>query len=339
MKKILIITDVGIDSINGVATSLVNTKSILESTGFKVSVIDPSNFKTIPFPSDPEVRVALLTREQVGNILKKEKPDYVHIATEGTIGLAARMWCIKNRWKFTTSYCTNYPEYVQMRFKIKSSKHAAFAYLKWFHSAGQKIMVLSESSKKHLELKGFKNIVVWPFGVDTDLFKPNDQSQPSRMRGLTKPVFCFLGRVAPEKNIKDFLNLDLPGSKLIIGDGPQKLSLEKKFYGQAVFVGYKKGQELVDMLSASDVMVFPSKTDTLGIAILEALACGLPVAAFNVPGPADIINNGISGYLGDNLAENALKCLNLNPTNCRKKALEFSWEKSAQKFLENLVPI
>lgn len=337
MKKIVIVTDTWTPDINGVVTSIVHQKEQLESRGFAVRVIHPREFHTIPIPFYPEMRLALVSRRKLGKILSDEHPDYVHIATEGTLGLVARMYCVKRCWKFTTFFHTKLPEYIALRLKIRGFNWLITKYLKWFHNAAECTMVSAASLRDELERKGFENVGIVPLGVDIHLFTRN--SHAVLPKELTRPVFVYLGRVAPEKNLEAFLRCNLPGSKLIIGDGPQRESLEKEFSGSAVFVGYKRGREVVDLLSVSDVFVFPSKTDTLGLVLLEALACDLPVAAFNVPGPSDIIVNGVNGYLGDNLEAQAMNCLKLSRENCRKTALKYSWEKAINEFLKNLTPV
>lgn len=335
MLKILIITDTWSDSINGVVTSLLQAKKSLELKGFEVKVIHPGEFKTVPLPTYSEIKLSLLTRKQMGDIIKKEKPDYIHIATEGPLGLAARMVCVKNNWRFTSYYYTRLPEYIQIR--IGAFKDLAYKYLRWFHNASQKTFVTTVSLEETLKKNGFKHLSVLPLGVDVDLFKRNLNTIVST--SLKRPIFVYLGRIASEKNLEVFLKCDLPGSKLIIGDGPGRQSLEHDFADQAKFVGYKTGQELVDLLSACDVFVLPSRTETFCIAMLEALACGLPVAAFNEPGPRDIITQGIDGFLENDLKSNAIKCLTLNPENCRKKALQYSSDNWSDNLLANLVPI
>lgn len=334
MKKIVLVTDVWLSNINGVVTSLIKTKEGLETAGFEVATIHPGQFKTIPMPTYPEIKLAITSIKKIRNILIKEKPDYVHIATEGSLGLAARTACRKNQWNFTSFYHTRLPDYVYTRLKI--FRELTYKYLRWFHSKSSRIFVPVASLKKELEVRNFHNLAVVPYGVDTDFFKNNPLSI---YKNLSKPIFVFLGRLAPEKNLKAFLECRLPGSKLVIGDGPDRNKLESEYKNNVRFVGYKTGPELVELLSASSVFVFPSKTDTVGIAILEALACGLPVAAYDVPGPQDIITQGIDGFLGDDLETNAVKCLTLNAENCRKKALAFSWQRSIDSFIENLAPI
>lgn len=335
-KKIIIFTDTWLET-SGVITALHYKKKILEKKGFDVTIVNPGPFFTLPLPTYKEIRMAF-PRKKIKEIIERKKPDYIHIETEGSLCLAARLVCAKNNWKFTTSYHTRMPEYVGMRFK--HLKEPTYKYLRWIHSKSERVMVSTESMKKELQKKGFKNLVVVPLGVDTKLFTKNTKAQLPK--DIKKPVFTFLGRIAPEKNIETFLKCNLPGSKLLIGDGPDRKKLEEKFKGKATFVGFKKGQDLVNLLSISDVLVFPSKTDTFGLVIVEALSCGVPVAAYDVQGPKDIITNGVDGFLGEtakDLEKNAKKCLKLKAKDCRKKALTFSWEKGVEKFIKNLVYI
>lgn len=334
MKKILIISDVW-SHINGVVTSLKQLQKGLKPKGYKVGIIHPDEFKNIPLPTYPEIRLAMPSRRKMEKIIKEFNPDYIHIATEGPLGLIARLACTKNKWKFTSQYHTQLPEYIEVRTGM--FKDVTYHYMRWFHKPSQCTMVSSPMMKNILEKKKFKHIKLVPVGVDTDLFKKNPKAKiPENFK---KPIFAFVGRIAPEKNLEVFLNSRLPGTKLIIGDGPDRKKLERKYRKSAIFTGIKKGRELVDLLSISDVFVFPSDTDTFGIAMLEALSCGLPVAAFNVPGPRDIITNGKEGYAGENLEKNALKCLKLNTRFCRKKALKFSSRNWLKNFIKNLVHI
>lgn len=337
MEKVVIVTDT-YTNVNGVATSIKQLKKILESNDFEVKVLHPGDFKTtIPLPTYPEFKLAITTRKHMAELIKDEEPDYIHIATQGTLGLIARLACVKNKWKFTAQYPTLLPEYVYVR--IKTLKKTTYRFLRWFHKPAEKTLVNTESLKILLEEHGFRNIVVAPVGIDVHLFVKNPHAKIDPNLMLKKPIFVFMGRLAPEKSIGDFLSCNLPGSQLIIGDGPSRKSLENEFGHKAVFVGYKSGQELVDLLSISDVFVFPSRTDTLGISMLEGMACGLPVAAFDVSSPKDVITNGLDGYLGDDLESNAIRCLRLNPENCRLKAMRFSEENWAKTFRANLVHI
>lgn len=336
MKKILIATDVW-KNINGVVTSIKQLKEGLEKHGYKVKIVHPAEFKNVPLFTDRDIKLAILSRSHMEKIIKNFKPDFIHIATEGPVGFAARLACSKNKWRFTSQYHTQLPEYIELRIRTGLLKNTTYRYLRWFHQAGEKTMVSSPLLKKMLEKRNFKNVTLIPLGVDVDKFKKNPRAKIPK--DLKKPIFTFLGRVTMEKNLPAFLKCKLPGTKLVIGDGSALKSLEKKFKKNTIFTGCKSGRELIDLLSISDVFVFPSKTDTFGLAMLEALACGIPVAAFNVAGPKDIIANGIDGYLGPNLEKNALLCLKLNPENCRKKALQFSAKKWCDRFLKNLAPV
>ncbi|MFA6918399.1 MAG: glycosyltransferase family 1 protein [Candidatus Gracilibacteria bacterium] len=338
MKKVVIVTDAWSKNINGVVTAIKYTKQGLEEKGYEVTIIHPGLFRNIPMPYYAEVRVPIFAGRKLGKMLKKIQPDYVHIETEGALGLTARMACRRRKWKFTTSYHTRMPEYVAIRIKLKKIKKMTWDYLRWFHSKSQKILASTLCLKKELEKMRFKNIAIVPFGVDLDLFKKNPKAEIPV--GFKKPIFTFLGRIDPEKNLRAFLEADLPGTKLIIGDGQEKKKLEKEFTGEnIIFVGRKKGRKIVDLLSISDVFVFPSKTDTFGLVLVEALACEVPVAAYDVHGPKDVIKNGFDGFLGENLAENTMKCLKLNPKNCRKTALKYSWDNFTKKFIKNLVHV
>jgi glycosyltransferase involved in cell wall biosynthesis len=335
MKKIVIATDAWYPQVNGVVSTLQKTKEFLEKKDFEVFVIHPGLFMTMPIFFYPEVRLAFFSKNKIKKIIRKENPDYIHIATEGTIGLATRSVCLSEKIKFTTSYHTHFPFYINPWLSFLSAP--TFFLLKWFHNSGEDTMVCSESLKKDLEERGFKKLTIWPLGVDEKLFQKSFNKP--KEDNFARPVFTYLGRVSREKNIEEFLKLDLFGTKLIIGDGPLKKNLEKKYTKNTVFVGYKKGQKLVDWLSVSNVLVFPSRTDTFGLTIIEAMSCGIPVAAHNVMGPKDIITNGIDGFLGENLKECALRCLTISKENCRKKAALFSWEKSIDAFIKNLAEI
>jgi glycosyltransferase involved in cell wall biosynthesis len=286
----------------------------------------------VPLPWYPELRLAVSPGRRLRRVLIREAPDYVHLATEGLLGWNARVLCRRYGWRFTTSYHTNFQLYAQMR--ARPLLWPVQRLLRTFHHAATCTMAATPSLKGELEAGGFRNVALWPLGVDTNLFAPKPASQ---VPTLPKPVFGFIGRLAREKNPEEFLNLDLPGSKLVIGDGPERTRLEARFGGKATFVGYKRGQDLVDWLSSCDVMVFPSRTDTFGLVILEALACAIPVAAHNVMGPRDIIDHGVDGMLAEDLRMAALACLSLDRRKCREKALQYSWEASAAAFKGNLV--
>ena len=334
MKKILFITDTWSEheNLNGVVTWIRNVKKELEKKGHSVTIIHPSLFFSIPLPTYKSIRLSLFTQKKIRKIILNENFDSINISTEGPIGFSGRKICKKYKIKYNTYYHSKLPEYVHVRLPIFFSKKITYTYLKWFHKHSHNLTVSTQTLKNDLEKNGFKNIIINPLGVDTTIFKRNDKSK--YLDNIKKPIYIYLGRLAPEKNISAFLKCNLPGTKVIIGDGPDKKKLEKKYKENTLFLGEKRGQELVDLLSKGDVLVFPSKTDTFGLAIIEAMACGLPVAAYDVMGPRDIITNGKNGYVGDNLEENIIKCLELKKEDCISTAKNYSWEKTVENFLK-----
>lgn len=336
MKKLVIITDAWAPQVNGVITSIKKTVALLEQEDFTVSIIHPGLFATVPIPFYPDIPLSLWTGRKMHRMLLEEKPDYIHIAVEGPLGLAARAACIKSNTPFTTAYHTNFPLYIYTYTHLYPLFLGTYAYLRWFHKRATKVFASTATLQKELTEHGITNTTISPLGVDTNLFSP--QANPS-IPNFPKPLFVYSGRIAAEKSLEDFLSLDLPGTKIIIGDGPERARLEKKYTQNTVFVGYKTHEELPTWLSACDVFVFPSRTETLGLVILEALACGLPVAAYPVMGPQDLITNGVDGALSTDLKEAAVACLKLSREKCREKALTYSWEECAEKFKNNLVPI
>lgn len=337
-KKIIIATDTWHPHMDGVVRHIDELMRQIQKMGFEVVILYPSLFLSFPLPFYTDYRFALLMKSKLKKIIKKEKPDNIHIMTSGPFAIALRDICIKDGINFTTTYSTHFPSYAKA-YVLKSDVvfNLTYSFLKWFHNAGAKTMVSTKSLKEEVENRGFKNVVVCPLGVDTDFFK-RSSNVPDYLAEIKRPIFMYLGRIAKEKNIEEFLKCELPGTKLIVGNGPLKPDLEKK-YPEVLFVGEKRGNELVNLLSASDVFVFPSVTETFGLVILEALACGLPVAAHNVMGPKDIITQGVDGYLDNDLTKAATNCLNLSRENCRKKALKFSWEHSADIFIDSLIHV
>ncbi len=333
MKKILFVTDTWAPQVNGVVQALGALSAALTARGYEVSIIEPGQFGTAPLPGYPEIRLALFPRARIRKMFREINPDAVHLMTEGPLGFAARAVCVQENIPFTTSYHTHFALYTQVR-AIGMFMRPVYWYLKRFHRKAAATFVSTESLKNELEASGFrKNMVVVPLGVDTGRFARNPAPP---LPALPPPVFLFFSRLAPEKNPEEFLRLSLPGTKLVIGDGPDRQKLERTYGKENMFVGYKHGQELVDWLSLSHVLVFPSRTETFGLVVLEALACGIPVAAHEVTGPRDIITDGKDGCLSEDLREAALRCLDLSPADCRAKALEYSWEHSADVFLRNL---
>lgn len=328
--RILISTDAWAPQVNGVVRTLERTTEGLARLGHEVRLVTPEGFWTVPMPTYPEIRLALFTRPKVGDIIDAFQPDRIHISTEGTLGLSVRRNCQLRRLPFTTSFHTRFPEYIRARFGIPAA--LPYAGLRWFHGPASAVMVATRSLRDELAGRGFRNLRLWSRGVDTDRFRPQDKS----WLGLPRPVFLYVGRVAVEKSIGDFLRLDLPGSKLVVGDGPLLEDL-KILHPEVTFVGPKFGEELARHYAAADVFVFPSRTDTFGLVVLEALASGLPVAAYPVQGPGDIMAGRPDvGALDTDLRAAALRCLDLDPATCRAFALTHSWEACTRQFVKNL---
>lgn len=330
--KIALISDAWHPQINGVVTTLSRTGETLTRLGHTVEMITPDRFETYRCPGYPDVGLSFLCGPELRKILERFRPDAIHLATEGCIGFAARRYCLEKGLPFTTSFHTRFPEYFKLR--IGLPLWLSYAYIQWFHLDSTRIMVATESVQRELENKGFKRLVRWSRGVDTDLFRPGDK----HFLQAERPIFMFVGRVAIEKNIEDFLKLNLPGTQFVIGDGPQRPELQKK-YPRVRFPGYLTGETLARYLAAADVSVFPSRTDTFGLVILEALASGVPVAAYPVTGPQDILTDPRVGILDADLGQAALKALTLNPGDCRRFALNYTWEQSARQFADHLEPI
>jgi glycosyltransferase involved in cell wall biosynthesis len=283
----------------------------------------------MPIPSYPEIKLVVRPYRKLKKLLDDFNPDALHISVEGPLGMAARKYAKKRGLHFTTAYHSRFPEYARIHAGIPESWTYSFA--RWFHNSGNGVMVAAESLRKELDGHGIKNLMLWPRGVDTDLFNPEN---PTSLAG-EKPIFMYMGRVAPEKNLEAFLKLDLPGTKYIVGDGPAKKSLEKK-YPKAVFTGYKFGAELSQHLAAADVFVFPSLTDTLGLVMLEANACGVPVATFPSQASEAVVREGENGCVSADLKEACLKALTLSRAKCREDALLMGWQQPADMFLANL---
>tara|TARA_B100000678_G_scaffold104936_2_gene87912 strand:+ start:8395 stop:9489 length:1095 start_codon:yes stop_codon:yes gene_type:complete len=336
--KIMLITDAWHPQVNGVVRTLTRVIEEAEAMGHVFEVVSPSDgFKTIPLPTYSEIQLAVGARKQIEERFHAFEPEAVHIATEGTLGMAGRSMCLKNGMPFTTSYHTRFPEYVSARFPVPVSW--GYGFMKWFHRYSGHIMVATASMREELEERGFGNVVAWSRGVDTELFHPSKrENMPDPFAGMERPIFLNVGRVAVEKNIEAFVELDLPGTKVVVGDGPQKEELEKK-YKKVKFLGAKFGDELASCFAHADVFVFPSLTDTFGLVILEAMAAGTPVAGYNVPGPKDLIPGSGAGAIADDLKEAALECLKLDRETCRTYAEGYSWTACAETFVTNLEPL
>jgi glycosyltransferase involved in cell wall biosynthesis len=333
LSRILIVTDAWMPQVNGVVRTLRTITEEMRAMGKVVEIIGPDQFKTVPCPSYPEIRLAMFPSRKLARLIDAFAPDALHIATEGPLGLAARKYARRKKIAFTTAFHTRFAEYLAARTRIPT--RITYAWLRKFHGAGAGVMVATQSLRDELTARGFKNVRAWSRGVDLDAFHPD----PKENWDLAHPIFAYVGRVAVEKNLRAFLDLTLPGSKLVVGDGPQRKALERQ-YPDTHFAGARFGASLAAAYAGADVFVFPSKTDTFGLVVLEALACGLPVAAYNVTGPMDILGESPLpvGALNDNLQQAALDALKIDRSACRPHAETYSWTACAQRFLDNLVP-
>ena len=329
--KIALVTDAWAPQVNGVARTLAALRDGLVATGHQAAALTPDLFRTLRCPTDPEVRLAFHARPAMARRLDALAPDAIHIATEGPLGFAARAYCLKRGFRFTTAYHTKFPEYLRARFGIPLAW--SYAAVRRFHAKSSAVMVATSTLRRDLAAQGFERIVLWSRGVDVTLFRPG--CTPAL--DLPRPVFLYVGRVAAEKSLPAFLDLDLPGSKLVVGDGHLLPQLKHR-YPQVHFAGRQEGESLVRHYVSADVFVLPSRTETFGLVMLEALACGLPVAAFPVPGPLDVIGDSGTGVLDWDLRVAALRALAIPRETCRAQALRFSWTTSVQQFLGNLVP-
>jgi glycosyltransferase involved in cell wall biosynthesis len=329
--RILVATDAWHPQVNGVVRTLTMMAEAAKAFGVDVSFLTPQSFRTFAMPSYPDLRVALPYQAKITRLIAQAQPDSIHIATEGPIGLSVRRYCRRQGLPFTTSFHTRFPEYIAARFPIPESW--IWAGLRWFHGASQAVMAATPALAGELRERGFHNVVLWPRGVDARHFHPRAVDL-----GLPRPVFLCVGRVAVEKNLEAFLDLDLPGTKMVVGDGPARAALAQK-YPQAVFPGARQGEELAQAYAAADVFVFPSRTDTFGLVLLEALASGLPVAAFPVTGPRDVIGTAPVGVLNDDLRIACLAAMTIPPQACLAFAAKHTWEASARAFVENITNV
>ena len=328
--RIMIVTDAWAPQTNGVVRTLSQTAEWLGRFGHEVRMLTPRDFRSIACPTYPEIRLSLLPRKTLVTRVAEFAPHALHIATEGPLGLAARRHCLKTGLRFTTSYHTQFPQYLRARLPIPIA--ASYWALHRFHGAAARTMVSTRSLRHDLAARGFRNLASWRRGVDTDVFKPGRKDFLS----LPRPLAAYVGRVAVEKNIDAFLRMPWSGGKIVIGDGPERARLQAQ-YPQTLFTGFKFGADLAAHLAAADIMVFPSRTDTFGLVNLEAMACGVPVAAYPVTGPIDVIEEGVTGALDEDLAAAAQRALALDPAACRAQALGFGWDASAREFESNLV--
>ncbi|AJY45675.1 glycosyltransferase family 4 protein [Martelella endophytica] len=333
-KRLTLISDAWHPQVNGVVRSIENTNHELAKLGVEVSMVTPDLFRSMPMPTYPEIRLALATYGQVARKIEATRPEYIHIATEGPLGFRARKWCRKHGMRYTTSYHTRFPEYVSARLPVPID--LLYGIVRRFHNAGNGCMVATDSLARELEARGIKNLMRWSRGIDATLFHPRPQSEHP-FGGLPRPIFLTVSRVAVEKNLPALLALDLPGSIVVVGDGPARAELEETYPG-VHFAGMLQGEALAEAYAEADVFVFTSKTDTFGNTTIEALASGVPVAAFPVTGPADILGgHEDAGALDDDLGKACLKALSCSREAARALALTYTWEAAARQFYDNML--
>jgi glycosyltransferase involved in cell wall biosynthesis len=331
--KVAIVTDAWQPQVNGVVMTLGHTGRELNAMGHEVRYVTPGQFRSIPCPTYPEIRLALLPYRGVRRMLDEFRPEAIHIATEGPLGLAAHRYCRQRRFAFTTSFHTQFPEYLRAR-HVPLPLRWTYGWLRRFHSSAQCTMVPTPSQRERLAGYGFKRLIVWARGVDTTMFRP----EPRRRFDVPRPIAIYVGRVAVEKNIEAFLDLDLPGSKVVVGDGPALARLRAAYPG-VQFLGALFGHELAATIAGADVFVFPSLTDTFGLVMLEAMACGVPVAAFPVTGPVDVVCANLSGCLDRDLKQAVLSALKLSREDCVRYAQNYTWRRCSETFAANLVMV
>ena len=327
--RILVATDAWHPQISGVVRTLEALASAVRTLGSTIDFLTPDGFATVPLPTYPGLRCALPSPAEVARRIQLVRPDAIHVATEGPIGFMVRRHCLRQALPFTTSFTTRFPEYIAARVPLPVSW--GYAALRRFHAAAVATMVSTPTLAVELTERGFARLKMWSRGVDNQLFRP----QRTLQLAWPRPIFMSVGRIAPEKNLEGFLSLPLPGTKVVIGEGPQAADLRARF-PQAQFLGSMGGEQLAAHMAAADVFVFPSRTDTFGIVQLEALSCGVPVAAYPVTGPLDVIGKSPAGVLDDDLQQACLRALDVPRAACRAHALRFSWEASAAQFLSHL---
>jgi glycosyltransferase involved in cell wall biosynthesis len=327
-----LVTDAWLPQINGVTTTLSRCRHEIEKRGHIVHVISPDLFWNVPCPRYRGIRLAVLAGYGVRCMLDRDRPEAIHIATEGPLGLAARGHCTRRGIPFTTAFHTKFADYLRVYLGVP--KKWTWHFQRWFHGRAQRTLVPTASIQHELEDRGFRNLVLWRRGVDTRIFQPREGDY----YGLPRPVFLSVGRVAAEKNIEAFLDLELPGSKVVVGDGPVRAALARKYPG-VHWAGFRTGEDLARHYAGADVFVFPSRTDTFGVVMLEANASGLPIAAFPVPGPLDVIKPGVNGAMNEDLSKACRSALDLDRAACRRFAESHSWDRCADVLLENLAPI
>ncbi len=333
--KILIVTDAWYPQVNGVVRTLDEVGKQLIKQGHDIKYLTPEGFRTFPVPSYPEIKLPW-NLWKVSGIIRNYNPDAIHIATEGTLGMATRLYCTFNNVVFTSSYHTKFPEYIHMRYPF-IPLWLGYKFMRWMHSWSKMILVTTPSMKDELVEHKFKApIVVWSRGVDYETFVPS-------FRGMyihSVKILVYVGRISIEKNIEAFLDIKIDGArKIVVGDGPERKKLEA-MYPEVSFVGYKNPKEIASIVASADVFVFPSKSDTFGIVMIEAAACGTPVAAYPVTGPIDFVKEGVNGSLDENLERAIRKALTIDRQGCYEYTkANYSWEECAKIFFDTLALI
>ena len=331
-RRIALLTDAWEPQVNGVVRTWQHVIAECEKRRHEFLVIHPGMFKTVPTPRYPEIRLALRPNPKAFRLLDGFQPEAIHMATEGPVGRAGRAYCRRRGLPYTTSYHTQFPHYLKAYFGIPRT--LTYRFVRWFHGPAEAVLVPTANVKKELDAHGFTNVRVWSRGVDTDLFQPCPKTL---FADLPRPIFLYAGRVAVEKNIGAFLGLDLPGSKVVVGDGPVKAKLQRR-HPDVHWAGYRFGDDLARHYASADVFVFPSKTDTFGVVMLEANAAGLPVAAYPVTGPIDVVKQNVTGIVDDDLRAACLRAADLDPADCRAYALKNSWARCADIALNTFAP-
>ncbi len=334
--KIVVATDAWHPQVNGVVRTLGQVARHAPAFGAEIEFIAPGEFWSLPLPNYPEIRLALVGSGAIERRLECVRPDAIHVATEGPLGHAMRRLCIKRGLPFTTSFHTRFPDYLAERLPMPQrwTSELTWSFLRRFHGAGSAVLAATPSLRTELIGRGFNNVKLWPRGVDAELFRPRDR----RLLDLPRPIFLTVGRLAVEKNLDAFLSLDLPGTKVVVGDGPARAALMRA-YPDAVFLGARHAEGLAEIYASADVFVFPSRTDTFGLVLLEALASGVPVAAFPAPAPRDVIGPAPVGVLDEDLRRACLDALDVSRAACRDFALHLTWEQSARLFVEHVAEV
>jgi glycosyltransferase involved in cell wall biosynthesis len=332
--RIAIVTDAWSPQVNGVVRTLQSVQATLERQGHTVRIISPDLFYSVPCPTYPEIRLAVARTATVGAMIEEFAPDAVHLATEGPVCVAARRWCLRSAFPFTTAYHTQFPDYVSARSGVPADW--IWHYIRWFHAPAQAVLASTPSIRRTLTDHGVGQVRAWGRGVDLSRFRPQASPHPA-FAGLAGPIQLYVGRVAIEKNLEAFLRTSRPGTKVIVGDGPARAQLEAA-YPEAVFLGAQFGDDLAACYAGADVFVFPSRTDTFGLVMIEALACGTPVAAYPVTGPVDVLTPDV-GAMDEDLDAAIAAALTRDRAACAAYGRTFTWEASARQFLDALAPI